>query len=120
MVYYGVRKMQLDSNGKKLWKKPQYNGDEFLEDLAEDDSYDSFQYKEGSIIATSYRIAYYKIGVKKPIWKIGADDDTKIAYDGVEKNLIILDGKNLYIVNPDKGLNNNNKQKLQLKKTQRY
>ncbi len=116
LVYYGARKMQLDDNGKEQWKKPQYNGDAFLENLAEDDTYDSFEYNEGSIIATSYRIAYYKNGVKKPIWKMSADEETKIAYDAKEKNLIVLDGKNLYILNPDRGLTDDNKQKLQLKK----
>ncbi|WP_024480627.1 outer membrane protein assembly factor BamB family protein [Cellulophaga baltica] len=116
MVYYGSRKMQLDNNGKELWKKPQYQGNSFLENLAEDDSYDEFEYKDGSIIATSYRIAYYQKDVKKPIWKMAADEDTKIAYDANEKNLIVLDGKNLYIINPDKGLTDDNKQKLQLKK----
>ncbi|QWX85428.1 PQQ-binding-like beta-propeller repeat protein [Cellulophaga sp. HaHaR_3_176] len=116
LVYYGARKMQLDDNGKEQWKKPQYNGDSYLENIGEDDSYDLFEYSNGSIVATSYRIAYYENGVKKAIWKIGADEETKIAYDAQEKNLIVLDGKNLYILNPDRGLTDDNKQKLQLKK----
>lgn len=116
MVYYGAKKILLDEKGKKLWKKPQLNGNEFLSEVGEDDLYDSFEYNEGAIIATSYRIAYYKNGVKKPIWKFSADENTKIAYDGDTKNLIVLDGKSLYVLNPDKGMGKETKQKLGLKK----
>ncbi len=120
MVYYGARKMLLDEKGKKLWKKAQFNGNEFLSEVGEDDLYDSFEYNEGAIIATSYRIAYYKDGVKKPIWKFGADEDTKIAYDGDTKNLIVLDGKSLYVLNPDRGMGKETKQKLSLKKAKDF
>ncbi|MBP2832183.1 PQQ-binding-like beta-propeller repeat protein [Aquimarina sp. U1-2] len=116
MVYYGARKILLDNNGKKVWKKPQFNGNDFLAEVGEDDTYDEFRYNKGSIIATPYRIAYYEDGVKKAIWKFGVDEDTRIAYDDQEKNLIVLDGKELYLLNPDKGWNKDNSQKLELKK----
>jgi hypothetical protein len=45
-----------------------------------------------------------------------ADEDAIIAYNAIEKNLVVLGGNNLYIIDPDKGLADGNKQKLQLKK----
>ncbi len=116
MVYYGARKMLLDDTGKKAWKKAQFNGNDFLAEVGEDDTYDEFRYTKGSIIATPYRIAYYEDGLKKAVWKFGVDEETRIAYDEQEKNLIVLDGKRLYLLNPDKGWNEDNNQKLELKK----
>ncbi len=116
MVYYGARKMLVDDTGKKAWKKPQFNGNEFLAEVAEDDTYDEFRYNKGSIIATPYRIAYYEDGVKKPIWKFAVDEDTRIAFDAKEKNLVVLDGKKLYVLNPEKGMGKEKAQKLELKK----
>ncbi|WP_346882676.1 hypothetical protein [uncultured Algibacter sp.] len=116
MVYYGARKLLINEQGKKIWKKPQFNGNDFLDEVGEDDIYDEFIFNKGSIIATSYRIAYYEKGQKKAIWKFGVDEDTRIAYDENENNLIVLDGKRLYILNPDKGWGEDNNQKLVLKK----
>ncbi|WP_109299886.1 PQQ-binding-like beta-propeller repeat protein [Aquimarina sp. AU474] len=116
MVYYGARKLLVDEVGKKIWKKPQFNGNDFLADVGEEDTYDEFAYSKGSIIATPYRISYYEDGVKKAIWKFGVDEDTRIAYDEKEKNVIVLDGKKLYLLNPDKGWGKDNNQKLELKK----
>lgn len=116
MVYYGARKMLVDEVGKKIWKKPQFNGNDFLAEVGEDDTYDEFRYSKGSIIATPYRIAYYEDGLKKAVWKFGVDEETRIAYDEKEKNVIVLDGKKLYLLNPDKGWGKDNSQKLELKK----
>ncbi len=117
MIHYGSRKMLVDEVGKKVWKKAQYRGNEFLAELGEDDLYDEFRYNKGSIIATNYKVAYYEIGVKKPIWKIRVDDDSRLAYDASEKKVILLDGKRLYILNPDKGAEAGFvNQKLELKK----
>jgi len=116
MVYYGARKILLDDTGKKVWKKAQFNGNDFLAEVGEDDTYDEFRYTKGSIIATPYRMAYYEDGLKKAVWKFSVDEETRIAYDEKEKTVIVLDGKKLYLLNPDKGWNKDNNQKLELKK----
>ncbi len=115
-IYFGARNILVDNEGKKLWKKPQYNGNEFLEELGEEDTYDEFVYSNGSIIATPYRISYYENGQKKALWKFGVDEETRITYDTELKNLVVLDGKKLYILNPDKGWGEEKGQKLVLKK----
>src|SRR5690606_2471724 len=115
-IYFGARNILIDNDGKKLWKKPQYNGNEFLEELGEEDTYDEFVYSNGSIIATHYRIFYYENGNKKAIWKFGVDEDTRITYDEEMKNIVVLDEKKLYILNPDKGRGEEKGQKLELKK----
>ncbi len=116
MVYYGARKILLDNNGKKVWKKAKFNGNDFLAEVGEDDTYDEFRYSKGSIIATPYRIAYYEDALKKAVWKFAVDEETRIAYDEKEKTVIVLDGKKLYLLNPDKNWNKDNSQKLELKK----
>lgn len=105
MVYYKNKKHLVDNSGKKIWKKSQkvIKNVDFEADDEED--FTTFTYDNGTIFVTPFRIEYYANGNEKRVYKIKINEEKdKITYDDKNKNLILLSGKRLYILNPDSNL----------------
>ncbi|PCH78014.1 MAG: hypothetical protein COB98_01810 [Flavobacteriaceae bacterium] len=117
MIFYSYKKLQVDSKGKKIWKKAKAANDKTMfADIDDNESFDEYTYNNGSVVATQYKLKYYVHGSKKPEWRISLDKEAKIAYDAKRKNIILLNGKKLYIINPDKNKGKDGGKKLDLKK----
>jgi len=97
LISYKNEQMLLDQTGKKLWKKPVV-----IEDLNDDVDYDRYDYQNGYVIAYKGYLGYYVKDQKKPAWRISVDEKAKLAFDPLHKNILMLDGENYYIINPDK------------------
>ncbi|MGQ3676989.1 outer membrane protein assembly factor BamB family protein [Tenacibaculum discolor] len=114
IVYYKNKKHLLDNTGKKVWKKPQklISGIDF--EVEDDEEYTTFEYNNGIILVTPFRILYYKKGQEKKVYRIAVDPkEDKLTFDNKNQNLIILKGKKLYILNPDKGLGKDQVKKIE-------
>lgn len=105
MVLYnsGYRSMQLDKNGKELWKKGVWMLDTQDEvEVPEEGGVEKYAYDQGQVIVTPASITFYpKKGSNLKTWSTGVDAYTRIAYDVDRKNLIIARSNILSIVNPD-------------------
>ena len=121
IVYYGSKKILLNSEGKKVWKKPKSAREGVSYDVNDDEElYSEFKYESGFVIVKPTRIDYYKPNTKKPEWKISINDDTKITYDRDRNNILVLDGKKFYILNPDNNQGKDQVQKIDLKKAKDF
>ena len=99
----GYRSMQLDKNGKELWKKPQSVLDSEDEiEIPEEGGVDRYTYDKGTVIVTPTTIVFYpKKGTGLKRWSESLDATVRMAYDASRKNIILARGKFLWIVNPD-------------------
>lgn len=97
LISYKNEQMLIDETGKKLWKKPVV-----IEDVSDDVDYDRYEYQNGSVIAYKGYLGYYAKDQRKPAWKLSVDEKAKLAYDPIHKNILILDGEDYYVINPDK------------------
>ena len=120
MVYYGSKRILLNDSGKKIWKKPQRVRKDVEFDVDDEEDFSDIEYNKGFVALTASRIAYYEIGQKKAVWKLGIDEKTKIAFDEKRNNIVVLNGKKLYVLNPDSGLGKDQGQKLDLKKQEDF
>ena len=103
MVYFKNKKQLVDNTGKRIWKRPQklVPGIDF--EVEDNEEYTTFEYKKGTIVVTPYRVLYFKKGQEKKVYRIAIDPKTaKLAFDDKNNNLVILNRKKLYILNPDK------------------
>jgi outer membrane protein assembly factor BamB len=112
----GYRSMQLDKNGKELWKKPQSVLDTEDEiEIPEEGGVDRYAYDKGTVIVTPTSIVFYPkkgSGIKK--WSESLDASVRMAYDASRKNIILAKGKYLWIVNPDQNPKVNKELKIDL------
>lgn len=112
----GYRSMQLDKNGKELWKKPQSVLDSEDEiEIPEEGGVDRYTYDKGTVIVTPTSIVFYPkkgSGIKK--WSESLDASVRMAYDASRKNIILAKGKYLWVVNPDQNPKVNKELKIDL------
>ncbi len=113
LVYYKNKKHLVDNTGKKIWKKPQKIIDNVDFEVEDDEEFTTFSYDKGTIFVTPYRIEYFEKGREKRVYKIGLDEKSdKLTYHKKNNSLILLSGKKLYILNPDKGLGKDQVKKI--------
>jgi outer membrane protein assembly factor BamB len=106
LVFFGsgYRSMQVDKGGKELWKKykPVSDTEDEIE-LPEEGSVDKFSYDKGVVVVTAEAIAFYpKKGAGMKRWAENLDANVRMAYDPDHNNIVLVRGKNLLVVNPDK------------------
>ena len=103
LVSYGYKKtMQLDKNGKKLWKKPKTTANED-DDVDDEADFVAFKYEKGNVFLTTTRLSFSPTkasGMKK--FSIGIKPETKLEYDKARKTLLVFEGNEVSLVNPDK------------------
>ncbi|MGG8495491.1 PQQ-binding-like beta-propeller repeat protein [Tenacibaculum sp. TC6] len=113
LVYYKNKKHLVDNTGKKIWKKPEKVIKNVDFEVDDDEDFTVFTYKEGNLFLTPTRIEYFKNDQEKRAYKISIDEkEDKMAYDEINNSLILLKGKKLYILNPDKGLGDDQMKKI--------
>ncbi|MBK7937761.1 MAG: PQQ-binding-like beta-propeller repeat protein [Lewinellaceae bacterium] len=101
----GYKTMQLSKEGKELWKKAQVKESEDgeAEEMPEEGGVDRYSYAKGDVLVTTEGAFFTPAkgsGMKR--WKMGLNAAARVAYDPNYKNLIILTGQRLVMINPDK------------------
>lgn len=120
MVYYKNKKHLVDNTGKKIWKKPEKVIKNVNFEVDEDEDFTSFSYDSGTLFITPYRIEYFRKGEEKRVYKISLNQNyDKLAYDKKNNNLILLSGKKLYVLNPDKNLGKDQVKKIDFNESDR-
>lgn len=105
LVYYKNKKHLLDNSGKKIWKKSQKVVSNVDFEVDDEEDFTVFEYSSGNLFLTPFRIEYFEKGKEKRIFKINLDNEKdKLVYDEINNSLILLKKKKLYVLNPDKGL----------------
>lgn len=113
IVYYKNKKHLVDNTGKKIWKKPQKVIKNVDFEVDDEEEFTTFSYDKGTIFVTPYRIEYFQNGEEKRVYKIKLDEKSdKLTYHKKNNSLILLSGKKLYILNPDKGLGKDQVKKI--------
>ncbi len=113
MVFYKNKQHLVDNSGKKIWKKPEKVIKNVDFEVDDEEEFTAFDYNAGTLFLTPYRIEYFKKGDSKRVYKISLDEKSdKLAYDEINKNLMLLKGKKLYILNPDKNLGKDEVKKI--------
>ncbi|MGG6231093.1 PQQ-binding-like beta-propeller repeat protein [Tenacibaculum sp. SDUM215027] len=113
IVYYKNKKHLVDNTGKKVWKKPQKVIKNVDFEVDDEEEFTTFSYDKGTIFVTPYRIEYFQNGEEKRVYKIKLDEKSdKLTYHKKNNSLILLSGKKLYILNPDKGLGKDQVKKI--------
>ncbi|WP_272150052.1 PQQ-binding-like beta-propeller repeat protein [Tenacibaculum aiptasiae] len=113
MVYYKNKKHLVDNTGKKIWKRPQKVIKNVDFEVDDEEEFTTLSYDKGTIFVTPYRIEYFKKGKEKRVYKIKLDEKSdKLTHHKKNNSLILLSGKKLYILNPDKGLGKDQVKKI--------
>lgn len=105
LVIYGYNKtMQIDANGKKLWKKPQSLPSEFEEDdIDEDSDFALYKYEKGALFL--YADHFYfspKKGSGLKRYRLNIKPESKLEYDEKRKTLLVYNKDDIWLLNPDK------------------
>ena len=104
LVSYGYLKtMQLDKNGKKLWKKAQRAPADEDTDVDEEVDFVTYKYNNGSLFLYANKIAFSPIkggSVKK--FSMSVTPETKLEYDESRNMLIVMDNDGVHLINPEK------------------
>ena len=98
-VFYGNKLMLVDATtGKKAWKKPIQ-----FDDVPEDDEGDMIKkdYEKGVFIMGSSFAGLFNKETGKKIWRMSVSPSAKSAFDNKNTKIAILDGKKLYLFNPN-------------------
>lgn len=103
LIAYGWGKtMQVDQEGKKMWKKPQYpEGEDEEEDEAAD--FAAYKYDNGTIRLYVDKLVF--IAKKDSKFKSNTmtlKPSTKLEYDDARKTILVYDNDNIFLMNPDK------------------
>lgn len=97
-ILFGNKLSLIDpATGKKLWKKPIE-----LKDVDEKSKFDFYkkEYKNSRILLTDEKlIVYDKAGEKKVSCSI--NKDSRIAFDNANAKIMLLNGKSIYLIDPD-------------------
>lgn len=113
LVYYKNKRHLVDNTGKNIWKKAEKVIKNVDFEVDDEEDFTVFTYEEGNLFLTPTRIEYFKKGQEKRVYKISVDEkEDKMAYDEINNSLILLKGKKLYILNPDKGLGDDQMKKI--------
>lgn len=98
-VQYGNKLMLVNAeNGKKAWKKPI----EF-KDVDENSKFDFIrkEYKNATLMVVEDGIFAFDKKSGKRLWKRSLSKHSKIAFDDANNKVLALDGKNIYLFDPD-------------------
>ena len=105
LVYYKNKKHLLDPSGKKIWKRSQKVIANVDFEVDDEEDFTVFEYAAGNLFLTPNRIEYFEKGKEKRVFKIRLDEEKdKLVYDEINNSLILLKKNKLYVLNPDKGL----------------
>ncbi len=101
MVYSGRKSMQIDGEGKKMWKKPKKAPRNWGSGGGSGDEGPS--YESGTLAFAPTGISFTpEPGSKAKSFSIKTDESSKMSYDPKRNNLIVIAGRDVYIINPDK------------------
>jgi outer membrane protein assembly factor BamB len=98
-VFYGNRIMMVNAEtGKSAWKKPIK-----FDDIDEDDEGDMIKkdYEKGVFIMGSSFVGLFNKETGKKIWRMGIGDESKVAFDDINKKVAVLDKKKFYLFDPN-------------------
>lgn len=98
-VQYGNKLMLVNTeNGKKVWKKPI----EF-KDVDENSKFDFIrkEYKNATLMVVEDGIFAFDKKSGKRLWKRSLSKDSKIAFDDANNKVLAIDGKNIYLFDPN-------------------
>lgn len=99
--YYAT--MQIDKNGKKLWKKPQIDADYSNTSVSEDADYTVYKYDNGKLYLMATQLSFYPNKTSKvKSFSMPITPLTKMEYDKERNTLIVFDKDGISLVNPDK------------------
>lgn len=115
VVYFKNKKQLFDHSGKRLQKRPEKVIKNVGFEVADDEDFTVFKYDRGVIFVTPFRIEYFEKGKEKRVYKIAINDEDKIAFDEKNMTLVLLRSKNFYLLNPDKDLGKEQKNKIKFK-----
>ncbi len=97
-VFYGNKLMLIDkTTGKKAWKK----AIEFDVDESEEGSMITKDYDKGVFMVGQSYVGLYNRESGKKIWAMGCGEGFKTAFDNVNNKVAVMDGKKLYVFNPE-------------------
>jgi outer membrane protein assembly factor BamB len=104
LISFGFQKtMQLDKNGKKLWKKPQVSPAAEDTDVEEDLDYASYKYDNGTLFLYPEKLVFSPLkGGKLKKFSMSITPETKLEYDAGRKTMLIYNKDEISLVNPDK------------------
>ncbi len=105
LVIYGFNKsMQIDANGKKLWKKPQLlPSDLEEEDIDEAADYAVYKYEKGKLfLYANYFYFYPKKGSGLKRFKLDINPESKLEFDEKRNTMLVYNKDDIWLLNPDK------------------
>ena len=100
MVYSGRKSMQIDTKGKKAWKKPK----KAKRNWGSGQSYanEGPSYESGTLNFAETAISFTPdMGSKVKAFSVKTNVDSRMAYDSKRNNLIVISGRDIYVINPD-------------------
>ncbi len=105
LVVYGFNKtMQIDLEGKKLWKKAQSLPSEYEEDdIDEEANYVLYKYEKGALFLYADRLFFSPkkdSGLKK--YSIAIKPESKLEYDEKRHTILLYNNDDIMLINPDK------------------
>ena len=100
MVYSGRKSMQIDGEGKKMWKKPK----KAKRNWGSGNYADAPPgYESGTLNFTETGISFTpEPGSKVKSFNVKTTQDSRMAYDPKRNSYIVIAGRDIYIINPDK------------------
>lgn len=105
LVFYhsGYKSMQLNPEGKEMWKKPQVKETADGEaEVQEEGGLDRYPYAKGDVLVDATMVRFLPAkGSGMKSWSAKLDEVTRVAYDALRKNIVILTKRAVLIVNPD-------------------
>jgi outer membrane protein assembly factor BamB len=104
LISFGFQKtMQLDKNGKKLWKKPQVSPNAEDADVEEDLDYATVKYDNGTVFLYPEKLVFSPLkGGKLKKFSMSINPETKFEYDAARKIVLVYNKDEISLVNPDK------------------
>ena len=122
MVRSRRKYMQLDDKGKKMWKKPKKEpwgtGWASAGGGASDDGY-FYENGEVKVIAGSVSFVPSETS-KKKAWNYKMGPNARMAFDQGRNNIVVVDAKMLYVINPDTYKNGSVSLKLKIRNSDEF
>lgn len=126
MVRSGRKYMQLDESGKKMWKKPKKEawGSNWATAGGEtggNEEPEGYFYKNGEIVVAAGSISFVPAdGSLKKAWNSPMSPNARMAFDKGRNNVVVVDEKKLYVINPDTYENGSVSLKLKIRNSQEF
>lgn len=112
--------MQVDENGKKLWKKPK-KAERAPRAAGSVASKNGYFYDSGEIKVIAGSISFVPNGTtKKRAWNYTMSPNARMAYDEGRNNVVVVDEKILYVINPDTYKNGSVSMKLKIRNSEEF